>query len=147
MTVKLANIKGIDILGTPRGGDKGMVLAVAFDLAALAQTGGTDTITLGGGGTLNGVTNTLTLAQIIAAQLRSAQGAFTIDWVGGVYMPGYQAGNPLYPGGSVATSGGNVTGITVVTAPGGSTGQNTTSATWDAAMNVVIGGHFASDAD
>jgi hypothetical protein len=147
MTVKNANIKAIDILGTPRGGDKGMVLAVSFDLAALAQTGGTDTITLGGGGQLNGNTNTATLATLIANALRSAMGAFTIDWVGGVYMPGYQAGNPLYPGGTIATSGGNVTGITVVTTPGGSTGQNTTSATWDAAMSIVLGGHFATDAD
>jgi hypothetical protein len=145
MATRTANIKGINVLGSPRGGEKGVTLVLALDLANQVFTTGSDTITIGGGGNLYGVTNTLTLAQIIAQVFKGAGGAFTIDWVGGVYEPGYQSGNPLFPAGTLAISGGNITGLTVVTSAGGASGQSTTSAPgWDAAMSIVIGGHFAS---
>lgn len=137
------NVKGIDLLSSPRGADEGAVFVVTFDLLAQAQVGGTDTIQLGGGGDDQEVAGTQTLAQMIQNRFRSAGGAFTIDWVGGNAFPGLQAGNKLYAQ-SAATSGGNVTGLKIYNAPSGGAGQNTTSAAWDSAVAIVVGGHFAN---
>jgi len=139
----IGNVKGINLINGFRGGEKEAVFLITFDLINQSQTGGTDTIQLGGGGYLKGVATTQTLAAMIAAQVRGAGGTFTIDWAGSPAVPGYQAGNPIYPQ-SAAVSGSNVGSIKTYTTPSGATGQNTTSAGWDSAAGIVVGGHFAN---
>lgn len=142
MAVKNGNVKGIDLLAAPRGMNNGAVVQVSFDLLNTASTGGTDTITLGGAGYHQGVATTLTLAQMIAAEVRDG-GTCTIDWVGQGVVPGLQAGNALYTTGATLSSG-NVTSIALQTAPSGGSGVSTTSASWDAAGSLVVGCHFST---
>jgi hypothetical protein len=144
MAVRTANVKGISVLGSYRGGEKAVALQVSFDLLATASTGGTDTITLGNNaGYDQGVANTTqSLAQMIANRLRGAGGAFTLVAAAG-YVPGYQAGLPLFATGPVV-SGGNVTSIAIQTALTGGSAQSTTSAGWDSAASILVVGSFAN---
>jgi hypothetical protein len=144
MAVRAGNVKGINILGEYRGGEKAVALQVSFDLINTASTGGTDTITLGNSaGYDQGVANTTqTLAQMIANRLRGSGGAFTLV-AAAPYVPGYQAGSPLYATGPVV-SGGNVTSIAIQTALTGGSGQSTTSAGWDSAASILVVGSFAN---
>jgi hypothetical protein len=144
MAVRAGNVKGISNLGSYRGGEKAVVLQVSFDLLNTASTGGTDTITLGNSaGYDQGVANTTqTLAQMIATRVRGSGGAFTIVSAT-PYVPGYQAGLPLYATGPVV-SGGNVTSIAIQTLLTGGSGQNTTSAGWDSAASILVVGSFAN---
>lgn len=142
MGVKNGNVKGIDLLAAPQGMNKGAVFLVTYDLLNTASTGGTDTITLGGGGYDQGVATTQTLAQMIAARVRDG-GTCTIDWVGQGVAPGYQAGNPLYTTGATLSTG-NVTSIAIQTAASGGSGQSTTSAGWDSAATLIVGCHFST---
>jgi len=142
MTAKNGNVKGIDLLSAPRGLNEGALFLVTFDLLNTASTGGTDTISLGGGGYDQGVATTQTLAQMIAARVRDG-GTCTIDWVGQGNFPGYQAGNALYTTGATLSTG-NITGIALQNAASGGSGVSTTSAGWDAAGSVIVGCHFST---
>jgi hypothetical protein len=144
MAVRAGNVKGINILGEYRGGEKAVALQVSFDLLNTASTGGTDTITLGNNaGYDQGVANTTqSLAAMIQNRLRGAGGTFTLA-AAAPYIQGYQAGSPLYATGPVV-SGGNVTSIAIQTALSGGSGQSTTSAGWDSAASIIVVGSFAN---
>jgi hypothetical protein len=137
MAAKSANVKGIAFTDGPYGANNGGIAVVSFDLINTASIGGTDTVTLGGGGYDDGVATTLTLQQIMQNRRRDGK-TVTITAVGGSLAQGLQAGVALFPqAGTIA--GGNITSITLNTAAVAGASASSTSAGWDRAamMNVA----------
>ena len=139
MTVRYANIYGItqvDALGTT---DVRTAL-ITFDLANVGFTGGSDTVTFGGAGWVDGVANTLTLAQIIAANLANGGTCTLFDIMRG--PPGSQStatnGPKIFYQGSLSVSTGNVIGLTLNTALTGGSAVTTTAAYWDRAGGIYV---------
>jgi hypothetical protein len=136
MAAKTGNIKGIQFFDGPYGSGNGGVAWVSFDLLATGSTGGTDTITLGGGGYDDGVATTSTLAVVMQNRRRDGK-TITLTAVGGAIANGLQAGTVLSPqAGSVST--GNITGITLNSAATGGSSATSTTAGWDRAAMVAV---------
>lgn len=142
MAARNANVKGITILAEPKGPDHGGVALVTFDFINQVVTGGSDTVSLGGGGYDEGVATTLTLQQIMQNRRRDGR-TVTITGFSGPVFPGYQTQSSvetvIYPqNASGSVSGGNVIGITLNTAASGGSSQTANSGAWDAAAGIVV---------
>ena len=141
MTVRAANVKGIKFMEEPRGANRQGTVLVTFDLINTPYTGGSDCITLGGGGTENGVATTLTLAQMIQNRRRDGRTVTLTQAMGGP-APGRQLaasanGPDLYTQ-TVGITSNNVTGVTLLSAGTGGSAVTTTTGAWDAAATVVV---------
>lgn len=143
MATRAANVKGISFLIEPLGSEKGGVCEVTFDLVGVPFTGGADTITLGGGGTDQGVTTTLTLAQIIQNRRRDGKTVtLTASQVPTTVVPGSQAAatnGPTFYSQGATVSAGNITSITLNTVAGtGGSAVTTTTAAWDRPLGLIV---------
>jgi hypothetical protein len=139
MTTRYANIYGVS-QGDSLGSTLVRTAIVTFDLANVAFVGGTDTVQFGGGGWVGGVANTLTLAQIIAANLENGGAVTVFDVMRG--PPGSQStatnGPTIYFQGTLAVSAGNVTGLTLFSAMTGGSSVSPTAAYWDRAGAIYV---------
>jgi len=141
MTVRAGNVKGIKFIEEPRGANRQGTALISFDLVNTPYTGGSDTITLGGGGTENEVATTATVATMLQNRRRDGR-TVTISQVMGGPAPGRQLaaslnGPDLYVQGA-ALSSGNITGITLNTAAIGGSAVTTVTSAWDAAATVLV---------
>ena len=140
MTARAANVKGIKFLEEPRGANRQGVALVSFDLVNTPYTGGTDTVTLGGAGTENGVATTATLATMLQNRRRDGR-TVTITQVMGGPAPGRQLaatnGPDIYVQ-AATVSAGNLASITLNSAATGGSAVTTTTAAWDAAATVLV---------
>jgi hypothetical protein len=143
MTVRAANVKGITFLYEALGSALGGIALVTFDLVGVPYTGGSDTITLGGGGYDDEVATTNTLATIMSLRRRDGK-TVTLTGVGAVGpQVGYQlaasANGPLLYVQAATLSGGNVTSITLNTAyTGGSSVTTVSTSYWDRPAGIVV---------
>lgn len=137
MSVRNANVKGVQFYDGPAGSLNGGVAWVSFDLIGTASTGGSDTIQLGGGGYDDGNATTSNLVTIMQNRRRDGK-TIVLLWAGGQVEQGFQGGVALCPQGA-AVSGSNIISITINTAPTGGSSQSTTSATWDRAAMIAVG--------
>ena len=137
MAARAANVKGVKFDDGPAGSNNGGVAYISFDLLNQAYTGGTDTITLGGGGYDNGTATTNTLVQILQNRRRDGKTIVLLS-AGGQVENGYQGALSLCPQ-AAAVSGSNVASITLNTAPTGGSSQTTSSANWDRAAMISVG--------
>lgn len=143
MATRAANMKGITFLWEYIGSVYGGIALVTFDLIGVPFTGGSDTITLGGGGYDDEVATTNTLAVTMQNRRRDGK-TVTITSVCSVGpQVGYQAaassnGPLLYVQGATL-SGGNVTSITLNTAyTGGSAVTTVSTGYWDRPAGIVV---------
>jgi hypothetical protein len=143
MATRFANIKGIKLVESPMGTEKGSIVEVSFDLAGTAYTGGTDTVQLGAGGNDGALAiGSLTLAQVIAQNHMRDGKTWVIQGVAGSpnVSPGNQAAatnGPLIYAQSAATSAGNVT-LNLFSAPTAGSAITTTTAAWERAMVIAL---------
>jgi len=143
MATRFATIKGVKIVESPMGTEKGATVFVSFDLAGTAYTGGSDTVQLGAGGTDGTLAiGSLTLAQVIAQNHARDGKTYTIQGVAA--SPNVQPGNqaaatngPLIYAQGAATSGGNVT-LNLFSAPSAGSAITTTSGGWERAMVIAL---------
>lgn len=140
MATRAGNIKDIVFHEGQLGSEKGGYAVVSFDLVNTVFTGGSDTITLGGGGTDEGASTSLTLAQIMQNRLRNGKTVTLLGTLGGPF-PGAQAaatnGPNIFPQGQTVSSG-NITSITLNTAYTGGSAVTTTAAAWDRAASIIV---------
>ena len=139
MAVRNANVKGVKFIESPRGDNKQGIAVVTFDLIATAFTGGSDTITLGGGGTENGVSTSLTLAQMLQNRRRDGRTVTLGQVMGG--WAGRQAGStngPDFYVQNAAISTGNVASATLQSAATGGSNVTTTTSPWDVAATIIV---------
>lgn len=139
MATRAGNVKGIKFMESPRGDNKEGIAVITFDLLATAFTGGTDTITLGGAGTENGVATTATVATMLQNRRRDGRTVTLGQVMGG--WAGRQAAATNGPDFFVqapAISSGNITSITLNSAATGGSNVTTTTAAWDAAAAVIV---------
>lgn len=138
MTVRNANTKGIKFLESPRGGEKGGVALVTFDVHGGTFTSGSDTITMGGSGSYeNNVSTSNSLATMIQNRRRDGKTVTLTGVCAGGVAPGLQAGVDLHIQ-AAAVSSGNIISMTLNTAPTGGSGVSATSAAWDAPAAIAV---------
>lgn len=141
MATRQANLKGVKFLEEPLGSEKGGVALITFDLLNTVFTGGSDTISIGGGGTDAGVTTSSTLAVLMQNRRRDGKTVTITGVAAASVFPGSQAAatnGPLIYCQAAATSGGNVTSITLKTATTGGSDVTTTAASWDRAAGIAL---------
>ena len=139
MAAQTGNVKGIKFLESPRGDNKEGLALVTFDLLATAFTGGTDTITLGGGGTENGVSTSATLAAMIQNRRRDGRTVTLGQVMGG--WAGRQAAatnGPDFYVQSAAISSGNIASAVLKSAATGGSNVTTTTAAWDIPATIIV---------
>ena len=141
MTTRPANVKSIEFLASPRGDDHEAILLVSFDLIGMAYTGGSDTITLGGGGYESEQPTTDTIATMIANRRRDGR-----TWTLGQVMGGWcgrqatSTNGPDFFAQSASISAGNIVGVVLMSAPSGGFNVTTTMSQggWDAACTLLV---------
>lgn len=137
MAARAANIQGIKFDDGPAGSNWGGKATVTFDLIGTAYTGGTDTVTLGGGGYDERVATTLSLAAIMQARRRDGK-TIVLTGVGGCQEPGYQGAVVLAPQAAALSGTTNVVSITLNTLPSGGASSTSTSANWDRCAAIEV---------
>jgi len=139
MATKYANIKGIAEVDDPTGTGLGFCYRVTFDcVGGTVYTGGSDTLSLGGGGTDQGVTTSATLATLIQNRRRDNKTVTIQQAMSGPAGGQAAATNgPLIYTQSNTVSAGNVTCNLFSAATSGSA-ITTTSAAWDRAASLYV---------
>lgn len=136
MAARSANVQGVNFFDGPLGSEKGGVAWISFNLINLASTGGSDTISLGGGGYDGGASSTDSLATMLQKRRRDGK-TVTLTAVGGCVSPGAQGSTLLYPQSGTIGSG-NITGITLNTAATGGSSASSTTSTWDRDAMIAV---------
>jgi hypothetical protein len=139
MTVRYANIKGVKFIEEPRGDNGGILTLVTFDLDNQAYTGGTDTVSFGGGGYENEVATTLSLAVMLQNRRRDGRTVTIAQAMGGWYGQQSAATNgPNIYVQSPTVSGGNITSVTLFNAATGGSAITCAASAWQSAGALIL---------
>jgi hypothetical protein len=140
MATKYAKVNGVKFDDGPLGPANGGVAVVTFDTAQV-YTGGTDTVSLGGGGYDGQVATTATLAGIMQTRRRDGKTvAITGVSATPTFAPGLQlaaTNGPAIFATGAATAGGNVT-LNLYSTITGTGGANITTAATSLDRDVQI---------
>lgn len=133
MTIRYANVLGVSRLDSLGTSDV-RAAVVTFDLGNVGFTGGSDTVTLGSAGWVDGEATTLSLAQMVGQALGVLVGQTVslYDLMRG--PPGQQeisTGGPLLYAVTPTLSAGNITGVTLMSAITGGSAVTTMAVYWD----------------
>lgn len=142
MATRQANIKAVNVERANENPQGALLVTIAFDLIGTVYTAAADTITIGGGGTENGVSTSSTLATIIQNRRRNTKTIALIAVFAGVDPGrlGSATNGPLLYVQNASISGGNVATVKLFSAftSGSECTLAAASGGWDSAATVHL---------